>query len=187
MENELNQCPICKKEVKHFIPAFSCFHPDDLPDKKWFEKLGECLYCENCSLIYCKRGITDYWLEKWNARPPSISEAELKKLLSKFITKAFYVKRPDTHEYVTIDYDLLISDIFKAILARLGQGKVEETMTPELMEALASVEHERWSGWMRYQFSKGRFTEKNIGEWIMPVERVAHWQKLINTPYAHLS
>ncbi len=43
------------------------------------------------------------------------------------------------------------------------------------LETLADIEHERWSGWMRYQFAN--WTDENI-------ER---WKALMDTPYSDLS
>ena len=54
----------------------------------------------------------------------------------------------------------------------------------ELLEILASIEHDRWSNWMKYQFSKGKL---NSGDWVIPVDRVDWWKKLWNTPYSELS
>jgi signal recognition particle subunit SEC65 len=44
----------------------------------------------------------------------------------------------------------------------------------ELMEPLAELEHDRWSGWMRHQFEN--WTEENI----------VRWKLLMNTPYSEL-
>lgn len=46
--------------------------------------------------------------------------------------------------------------------------------SPELMEILADIEHERWSGWERYRES------------VACEEREAHWKRLRETPYAEL-
>jgi hypothetical protein len=44
----------------------------------------------------------------------------------------------------------------------------------ELLEALADVEHERWSGWERYR------------ETVACDEREGHWKRLRETPYSKL-
>lgn len=54
-----------------------------------------------------------------------------------------------------------------------------------MREKLADLEHDRWSGWMRYLFSKGTFNDD--GTWTMPKWAVEHWQRQMNTPYAELS
>jgi hypothetical protein len=45
---------------------------------------------------------------------------------------------------------------------------------PELMEILADIEHERWSGWMRWMFDN----------WT--VENLARWKTQMVTPYRDL-
>ena len=54
-----------------------------------------------------------------------------------------------------------------------------------MKEELANLCHEQWSGWLRYMFSKGVFSED--GSWTMPVEFVQRWQGQMNTPYSELS
>ncbi len=68
-----------------------------------------------------------------------------------------------------------------------NEGQKVKKCPKDLMEILASIEHERWSSWMKYQFKQGRFTEKKCGEWTMPADRVARWQNLMNTPYSELT
>ncbi len=55
-----------------------------------------------------------------------------------------------------------------------------------LMEKMAALEHERWSGWMLYQFERGTFPERD-GTWIMPAWAVERWRRQANTKYADLS
>jgi hypothetical protein len=52
-------------------------------------------------------------------------------------------------------------------------------------EALADLEHDRWSRWMKYQFSKGTFNDD--GSWTMPAESVERWKRQMETPYADLT
>lgn len=62
-------------------------------------------------------------------------------------------------------------------------------MSEEKREELAAYAHEAWSGWMKYQFSKGYelFDEsgKAIG-WVMPKDSFDRWRRQMNTPYADL-
>jgi hypothetical protein len=55
----------------------------------------------------------------------------------------------------------------------------------ELREQLAEQEHERWSRWMRYQFSTGYFNDD--GTWTMPKWAVDRWMRQTNTKYSNLS
>ncbi len=61
-----------------------------------------------------------------------------------------------------------------------------EKMPNQLVEALADIEHDRWSSWMRYMFSKGQFNNDD-GTWTMPAWAVERWQGQANTKYAALS
>ena len=51
----------------------------------------------------------------------------------------------------------------------------------KLIEPLAALAHQQWSNWMRYLFSKGRFT--GDGEWIMPKSFADRWLRQMNTPF----
>ena len=55
----------------------------------------------------------------------------------------------------------------------------------KLEEYLADKEHDSWSKWMKYLFSKG--TMNNNGSWTMPKWAVNRWTKQMNTPYSELS
>jgi len=54
-----------------------------------------------------------------------------------------------------------------------------------LIEALAVIEHERWSHWQRYMH--GRCICQPDGSLVIPADLVRRWQKQIDTPYAELS
>ena len=54
----------------------------------------------------------------------------------------------------------------------------------EIREMLAAQEHERWSRWMKYLFSKCYGLDKAM---VIPAESVEHWQRQIDTPYAKMS
>lgn len=54
-----------------------------------------------------------------------------------------------------------------------------------LVEALAAIEHERWSHWQRYLHSKGE--RRTDGSLILPAELVRRWDAQMATDYVHLS
>ncbi len=56
-------------------------------------------------------------------------------------------------------------------------------MDDKLVEALADLAHEQWSGWMKYMFSKG---VEHFGRWTMPSDSLQRWQRQMNTPYEEL-
>ena len=53
------------------------------------------------------------------------------------------------------------------------------------MEDLADYEHESWSDWQSYLFS--RCVENNDGSMTIPKDLVQRWQRQIETPYSKLS
>jgi hypothetical protein len=55
----------------------------------------------------------------------------------------------------------------------------------DLVEALAAVEHERWSHWQRYLHS--RCDRAEDGSLILPAELVARWERQMDTPFRQLS
>jgi len=55
----------------------------------------------------------------------------------------------------------------------------------ELMEKLANIEHERWSGWQKYLHSK--CLKNPDGSLTIPAEYVFHLEKLIKTTYENLT
>lgn len=70
-----------------------------------------------------------------------------------------------------------------------SQRASAEKATPEppapLLEALATIEHERWSHWQRYMHSLCR--RKPDGSLVVPAELVERWERQITTPYADLT
>jgi hypothetical protein len=54
-----------------------------------------------------------------------------------------------------------------------------------LIDALASIEHERWAHWQQYMHSKGQ--RGPDGSLILPAELVNRWENQVNTPYKDLS
>lgn len=59
------------------------------------------------------------------------------------------------------------------------------TAARELLEKLASIEHERWSAWQSYLHSKCK--RNKDGSLVIPSELVARWERQINTKYEDLS
>lgn len=57
--------------------------------------------------------------------------------------------------------------------------------TEKLIEVLADVEHERWSGWMRYLFTKGQMN--GDGSFVIDADSVARWKRQAVTQYQDLS
>ena len=53
------------------------------------------------------------------------------------------------------------------------------------LEALAAVEHERWTHWQRYMHSKAE--RQADGSLLVPADLVERWEAQIATPYAALS
>lgn len=56
----------------------------------------------------------------------------------------------------------------------------------ELLETLASVEHERWSHWQRYMHSRC-IPQGDDGALVIPADLVRRWEKQIATPYSELT
>uniref|UniRef100_A0A6M3MBD1 Uncharacterized protein n=1 Tax=viral metagenome TaxID=1070528 RepID=A0A6M3MBD1_9ZZZZ len=57
--------------------------------------------------------------------------------------------------------------------------------TPPLMEKLADLCHQQWSGWMEWLFKFGTFNEN--GTFTINSDKVARWRKQMMTPFADLS
>jgi hypothetical protein len=57
--------------------------------------------------------------------------------------------------------------------------------SPRLLEALASIEHERWSHWQRYLHEQ--CIPRADGSLMIPADLVHHWTTQMNTPYMLLS
>lgn len=53
-----------------------------------------------------------------------------------------------------------------------------------MIEELADLAHQQWSGWMKYLFSKS--TENKDGTVTIPKWAVDRWKRQMSTPYNHL-
>jgi hypothetical protein len=54
-----------------------------------------------------------------------------------------------------------------------------------VLEALAAIEHERWSAWQRYMHDHGVLQQD--GSLLFPAELVTRWEHQIQTPYGSLT
>jgi hypothetical protein len=61
-----------------------------------------------------------------------------------------------------------------------------EKVLNELLETLASVEHERWAHWQRYLHSRC-VPQGDEGALLIPADLVRQWEKQIVTPYSELT
>lgn len=57
--------------------------------------------------------------------------------------------------------------------------------SPEVLDRLATVEHERWAHWQRYMHDQ--CLKQDDGSLLIPPELVRRWEKQIMTPYAALT
>ena len=62
---------------------------------------------------------------------------------------------------------------------------LEILRSPELMETLAAVEHERWSHWQRHVHAQ--CSRNPDGSLTIPAELVARWTDQMSTSYPELS
>ena len=67
----------------------------------------------------------------------------------------------------------------------MAKSPLEQKLN-ELLEDLASIEHERWSHWQSYMHSKC-VPQGDSGALLIPAELVKQWEKQIATPYSKLS
>lgn len=67
-----------------------------------------------------------------------------------------------------------------------------EALVPGLREKLADLEHERWSKWMRYLFSRCKqggsiIIHNGQKDAVIPGHAVTRWSRQMETPYSELS
>ena len=55
----------------------------------------------------------------------------------------------------------------------------------DLREQLAALEHEQWSGWMKYLFEKSKEDDDGCAK--IPASLVARWKRQMNTSYTDLT
>jgi hypothetical protein len=60
-----------------------------------------------------------------------------------------------------------------------------EAALGRMLDALAAIEHERWSHWQRYMHDKGKLQAD--GSLLIPAELVQRWELQIATPYLALT
>jgi hypothetical protein len=63
-----------------------------------------------------------------------------------------------------------------------GLGFTENTIS--IRERLSNLQHDIWSRWMTWMFSKGTFNSD--GSWTMPVESVERWKRQMWSHYSDL-
>ena len=66
----------------------------------------------------------------------------------------------------------------------MERAQIERALD-SMIEALADIEHNRWSHWQRYMHEKG--VRQADGSLLIPPDLVAQWDRQIATPYAELS
>jgi len=67
----------------------------------------------------------------------------------------------------------------------VGKKYMNSLNDKKLIEQMAHIEHERWSSWMRYLFTKGK---KNLnGVFVINKDSVKRWERQMNTKYKNLS
>ena len=104
-------------------------------------------------------------------------------------------KYPDEH-FAVCGCDIEYNDCspkaataLTALVRRLLER--EKVLTsPETIERLAAIEHERWSGWMRHLFNKsikGINAQGEIVEAVIPEWACRRWMRQMDTPYADLT
>jgi hypothetical protein len=57
--------------------------------------------------------------------------------------------------------------------------------SPEVLDRLAAVEHERWAHWQRYLHDQCE--RRDDGSLVIPADLVRRWEEQIITPYQDLS
>jgi hypothetical protein len=70
-------------------------------------------------------------------------------------------------------------------VAEVSKDLPKALQQQSLIEALADIEHERWSHWQRYMHAQCR--RNDDGSLTIPADLVARWTKQMSTPYSGMS
>lgn len=66
----------------------------------------------------------------------------------------------------------------------MDRSEIESALLRTL-DALAAIEHERWSHWQRYMHERGKVQPD--GSLLLPANLVQRWEQQMATPYEALS
>jgi hypothetical protein len=66
----------------------------------------------------------------------------------------------------------------------MDRSEIESALLRTL-DALAAIEHERWSHWQRYMHERGKVQPD--GSLLLPADLVQQWEQQMATPYEALS
>ena len=82
--------------------------------------------------------------------------------------------------------DKIISDCCEGANEEQAEllNSVNDDWIKKFIEQGAEIEHNRWSRWQSYLFSKSEWTKDG---YLIPKELCFKWQKQIDTPYSELS
>jgi len=82
--------------------------------------------------------------------------------------------------------DKIISDCCEGANEEQAEllNSVNDDWIKKFIEQGAEIEHNRWSRWQSYLFSKSEWTKDG---YLIPRELCFRWQKQIDTPYSELS
>ena len=82
--------------------------------------------------------------------------------------------------------DKIISDCCEGANEEQAEllNSVNDDWIKKFIEQGAEIEHNRWSRWQSYLFSKSEWTKDG---YLIPKELCFRWQKQIDTPYSELS
>jgi hypothetical protein len=82
---------------------------------------------------------------------------------------------------------VLIEELKKERDSAMEKLKEARRQSGELVEQLAELAHEQWSGWTRYMFEVGGYSLESVGTFTIDREHHERWVRQMNTPYSELS